>query len=129
MLFQSMLFVVKLVYYYTVTEKSEEKCIVERKDHNPLPCNYDENCSTTQTLSYQTIRKLLECELNNNNNDNNNFYLLLTTTINNIKNNNNNIIIRVEGPVSNVMFKKRAGVFYRGRKLRGKDEWLYRPLS
>ena len=77
MLFQSMLFVVKLVNYYTVTEKSEENCIVERKDHNPLPCNYDENCSSTQTLS-QTIRKLLECELNNNNDDNNNFYLLLS---------------------------------------------------
>ena len=81
MLFQSMLFVVKLVNYYTVTEKSEEKCIVERKDHNPLPCNYDENCSTTQTLSYQTIRKLLECELNNNDNNNNN---------NNNNNNDNN---------------------------------------
>ena len=39
------------------------------------------------------------------------------------------MIIRVEGLVSNVMFKKRAGVFYRGRKLRGEDEWLYRPLS
>ena len=30
MLFQSMLFVVKLVNYYTVKEKSEEKCIVEK---------------------------------------------------------------------------------------------------
>ena len=40
------------------------------------------------------------------------------------------MIIRVEGLVSNVMFKKRAGVLgYRGRKLRGEDEWLYRPLS
>ena len=96
-----MLFVVKLVNYYTVTEKSEEKYIVERKDHNPLSCNYDENSSTTQTLS-QTIRKLLECDLINNNNDNNNSYLLLTTTVNNIKN-INNIVIRVEEPVSNVI--------------------------
>ena len=40
--------------------------------------------------------------------------IIIITAINNNKN-NNDIIIRVEGLVSNVMFKTKAGgVFYRG---------------